>query len=163
MQIQYKRAPRWQRFFTMVCTLGFASFVVRLAMRSWPAVLDEQGIQLRNGTKVEWVECKTFTNPIGRTENSTAERLLLLSDRRNVPFNFDQMVDPEQVREFLRDQLLEGFEVVDEVDEKIDDGLPAETTLVVEPPPLKPLEQAAGKEEKSEPFELLEPGSEESG
>ena len=149
MQIQYKRSPRWQRFLTTICTLGISMLFVRLAMKSRPTELDEQGIQLHNGRKIDWAACKTLTSQIATREDLPAERLLLRSDSGTIPFNFDQMFSGDEVREFLCNHVLPGFELVDETDRKIDDEVLSEAASAVE------IETGRG-------FELLEPGSEES-
>ena len=118
-------------------------------MKSRPTELNEQGIQLGNGRKIDWAACKTLTSRITTREDSPAERLLLLSDSGKVPFNFDQMFSGDEVREFLCNQLLPGFELVDETDSKIDDEVLSESASAVG------IETGRG-------FELLEPGSEES-
>ena len=73
-------------------------------MRLRPDVMDEQGVQLGDGTKIEWGQFETVHNPLARIENSVAERLVLLTKNRAVPVNFDQMVDGEQVKEYFWDQ-----------------------------------------------------------
>jgi len=104
MQIQYKKTPWWQRTFTLLCTLGVDRLLRRQTVRSWPDVMDEQGIQLCDGTKIEWGQFETIHNPLTTIENPAAERLVLLTKNRTVPVNFDQMVDGDQVREYFWDQ-----------------------------------------------------------
>ena len=104
MQIQYKNTPWWQRTFTLLCTLGVDRLLRRQTVRSQPDVMDEQGIQLCDGTKIEWRQFETIHNPLATIENPAAERLVLLTKNRAVPVNFDQMVDGDQVREYFWDQ-----------------------------------------------------------
>jgi hypothetical protein len=104
MQIQYKKTPWWQRTFSLLCTLGADRLLRRRIARSRPDVMDEQGIQLGDGTKVEWGQFETIHNPLTTIENAEAERLVLVGNNRTVPVNFDQMVDGDQVREFFWDQ-----------------------------------------------------------
>ena len=66
--------------------------------------MDEQGIQLGDGTQVEWGQFETLHNALTTIENAAAERLVLFVNNRTVPVNFDQMIAGDQVRNFFWDQ-----------------------------------------------------------
>lgn len=73
-------------------------------MRLRPGVMDEDGIELHNGTVFTWVQFESVHNPLARIEDAVAERLVLFVDDLAIPVNFDQMVDGAQTREYFWSQ-----------------------------------------------------------
>lgn len=114
MQIQYKKTPWWQRTFSVLCTLGAASLLRRRTIRLRPAAMDEQGIQLCDGTHVTWGQFESIHNPLARIEDAVAERLVLIAPNRVVPVNFDQMVDGNEIKEYFWSQWSVDIKAIDE-------------------------------------------------
>ena len=114
MQSQYKKTAWLQRMFSLVCTLGAAGLLRRRSMRLRPAVMDQEGIQLCDGTHVTWGQFECIHNPLARIEEAVAERLVLIAPNRVVPVNFDQMVDGNEIKEYFWSQWPVDIKAVDE-------------------------------------------------
>lgn len=105
MQIQYRKTPRWQSILASICTLGLARLLLRRMLRLRPDAMDEQGLLLANGMRIEWGQCDEITNACTTGVDAEVERLVLLVNGQHVPLHFDQMIDGEQVREFFWSRL----------------------------------------------------------
>jgi len=71
LEVHLSRSYKFTLWLVGIFTLGIGALGMWLSARSWPKVLDQQGMTLRNGKRVEWnqlsdVKRVTVVNELGR-------------------------------------------------------------------------------------------------
>ena len=84
-----------------IFTLGIAPIAIKLKERSWPKLLDENGLVTRGGKRIEWIEFTKFEKVITRVQGTTTERFDLLSPKGTVSVVAYRLQEGAQVLEFI--------------------------------------------------------------
>ncbi len=71
MEIHLSKSYKFILWLVGICTLGVGALLMWLSTRTWPGVIDQEGITLRNGKRVEWkqlsdVQRVTVVDSLGR-------------------------------------------------------------------------------------------------
>lgn len=69
LTIEINPAFRMLLWILGIFTLGVGALGMWLQTRSWPRVMDDDGITLRNGTRVRWSECTKIVRVTAVTEH----------------------------------------------------------------------------------------------
>ena len=104
-RLEVHLSPGYRRImvFTGILTLGISALWMWLTARSWPRVLDGEGIVLRNGRRVRWedlteVRRVTAVDDLGRRVTG---RLDLIFGKTRVPIVPHSLAEGEEVLAFL--------------------------------------------------------------
>ena len=101
MTITYGRMPGCLTLLLGVTTLGVANAAIYLTMRRWPAVVDENGLLLRDGTRVRWDDITVGREIITQMRGVTARRMELQSTHGAISLPFERMLDADRVMQCI--------------------------------------------------------------
>ena len=73
------------------------AFLLPFEWKKWPRVIDQEGLTLRNGTRIPWSACSNVVTHQNRTE--------LIFGATTVPLYTRWFVDGEQIRLWVRQRL----------------------------------------------------------
>jgi len=102
MEIDYAKPPGCLMVVLGVCTLGVANLIIHLKSRRWPALADDQGLRLRDGTRIPWTEF-TGAQEVTTDVGGTVVRRLDLHTKQSgtVQFPFERAHDAQRAVDTL--------------------------------------------------------------
>jgi hypothetical protein len=88
-----------------ICTLGIAPLGIKLKERSWPMLLDEEGLVTRGGNRIAWDEFTKIEKVVTRVQGTWVERYDLHSPKGKVSVVVYRLQDGPEILEMIWQRL----------------------------------------------------------
>jgi hypothetical protein len=90
-----------------VFTLGVAPLAIKMKERSWPRLVDEQGLVTRSGSRIAWEEFTRAVKVVTNVQGTVTERYDLTSPKGVVSIVPHRLQDGMEVLEYAWERLPE--------------------------------------------------------
>jgi hypothetical protein len=114
MEIKIKPLSGCMAVFLAVFTLGVAPLAIWISERSWPKLVDEQGLVTRGGKRIPWGEFTRITRVLTRVtrgSSSTVEHYELRASGSKVIVAVYRLENGQQVFDYIWQHLPEQVRV----------------------------------------------------
>ncbi len=105
MEFRYAKMPGCLMVVLGLCTLGVANWIIHRKSRRWPALGDEGGLVLRDGTRIPWAAFSGAQEVVTEVGGAAVRRLDLYSSEGVVEFPFERVERAQQAVDYLLDRV----------------------------------------------------------
>jgi hypothetical protein len=91
-----------------VFTLGIAPLAIKMKERSWPKIVDEQGLETRGGKRIAWNEFTKFEKVVTNVQGTVTTRYDLHSPQGLVSLVIYRLEDGQKVLDYVWERLPES-------------------------------------------------------